>query len=259
MTGLVRYEAARAALQAAVSVDEVKDVRDKAQAMAAYAMQAKNTDMILWATEIKVRAERRAGEMLSVMKINGTRKSAADNLKSSPKSDDRTSGVTLDSLEISKNQSADWQKLAAVPESQFEQAITAAKKDAGKVTSAAVRRMTRKEKPKAEPKKKKAKPAPTPDEDYAADMGKELESAAAQITNLQALVESLKKDDLAKEVAKWHLKFDQLEGRLRQSVTSQNEAEKQARYSTGLLAKIRAALKVEKNAHILPAIESCKK
>ncbi|MBC7704314.1 MAG: hypothetical protein H7274_10295 [Rhodoferax sp.] len=39
-------------------------IRDKAEAMAAYARQAKDTEMIQWATAIKVRAERRCGELL---------------------------------------------------------------------------------------------------------------------------------------------------------------------------------------------------
>src|ERR1019366_10715632 len=40
-----------------------KHLADKALALAAYARQAQDTDMIRWATEIQRRAERKAGEL----------------------------------------------------------------------------------------------------------------------------------------------------------------------------------------------------
>ena len=150
------YDAARFALQQAVVVDEVKDIRDKAQAMAAYARQAKDTALVEWATEIKVRAERKAGQMLAEMpKHNGAPPRYHD-VTTPPK--------TLDEIGISKNQSSRWQKLAAVPDDLFEQAVAAAKDVAGEVTTAAMLRIERANRPPVTPPA--TTPAPVDNSEY---------------------------------------------------------------------------------------------
>ncbi len=109
---------------------------------------------------------------------------------------------------------------------------------------------------KAQKKKSAAKKQPDPEADaHAPNLADELERADKQIREQQELIESLKKDDLAKEVAKWKKQFDQLNGRVQQFATTTAEAKKTAQYQADLLAKIRKALKVNKNSEILPALK----
>jgi hypothetical protein len=62
---LAQYDAACRALAEAKAVDEVKSIRATAEAMRAYAKQADNRQMELDAAEIRIRAERRLGELMA--------------------------------------------------------------------------------------------------------------------------------------------------------------------------------------------------
>ena len=63
MTSLVTYDIARKALQEAHSLDNVREVYNRAEAMRVYAKQINDIEMERWLAEIKIRARRRFGEM----------------------------------------------------------------------------------------------------------------------------------------------------------------------------------------------------
>jgi hypothetical protein len=65
---LVKYDEACRALAAAKSVDEVQEIRSISEAIRAYAKQAKNKQLEVDATEIRIRAERRLGELMKEQK-----------------------------------------------------------------------------------------------------------------------------------------------------------------------------------------------
>jgi N6-adenosine-specific RNA methylase IME4 len=123
MTALVKYDAACRALAAAHSVDEVKDIHDKAVAMQHYARQAKDTTLITQATEIRMRAERRAGELLIEMAERGER-AVRKNMKS------QAATSKLADLGLTKTQSSRWQQLAVLDANTFESRVKRASTDA---------------------------------------------------------------------------------------------------------------------------------
>ena len=85
----------------------------------AYSRQARDTENERRACEIRLRAERKAGELLSRMEKAG----GNANLLRGSTMQPRQSTPTLSDLGISKNQSHRWQQLAAVPADQFEAAL----------------------------------------------------------------------------------------------------------------------------------------
>jgi phage N-6-adenine-methyltransferase len=117
---LVRYEAARNALAECCRVDEVKVIHDKAVALQVYAKQAKDTELIGYATEIRIRAERRAGELLAAMEKNKGGWNQRNKESCGDITEPQDDTPTLAEMGISKKQSSQWQKLADLDEPEFE-------------------------------------------------------------------------------------------------------------------------------------------
>jgi N6-adenosine-specific RNA methylase IME4 len=127
-TALVHFTQARQALQKAKTIDEVKDIRDKAERLRLYLKQSKESlEMQNDAAEIGLRAERRAGEMLKEGAQNGDRQMRGGDRKSNNHDERLISPPTLKEIGITQNQSTRWQSIASIPEEEFENAIGQAK------------------------------------------------------------------------------------------------------------------------------------
>jgi N6-adenosine-specific RNA methylase IME4 len=140
---LARYDAACRAIAEARSVDEVKSIRDRAIAMAAYARQAKNRDLEADAVEIRLRATRRLDRLRQAQKetiglaaggehggragVDGSRKNPSN------------ARPTLASQGIDKNLAHQARVLGAMDDLAFERKVAEARDSAARVFRRAVR------------------------------------------------------------------------------------------------------------------------
>ena len=117
MNELTHFIKAKQELALATNIDEIKEIRDKAEALRFYCKQAgESLEMQNNCAEIKIRAERRAGELLP------------DTIKEgNPQLSDDMTVVKLKDIGISRNQSSKYQQIATIPEDKFEEHIAAVK------------------------------------------------------------------------------------------------------------------------------------
>ncbi len=114
--GLVRWDAMKTAVAECHSVDEITQIRNQAEAYRYALKQAKESpEVIRKAEEIKLRAERRAGELLKegdIQRGGGFRGNQHNEVKSKV--------TTLADIGVTRDQSSKWQKIADIPEEKFE-------------------------------------------------------------------------------------------------------------------------------------------
>ena len=120
MTELVRYEAACRAISEAAKIDEVKEFRDQSEAMRAYARQAKNKQLEVQAAEIRIRAERRIGELMAAQRDAGhMAKGGQPHQSTGLQKNPVEVPPTLAEVGIDKSLADRARKYAAIPEQEF--------------------------------------------------------------------------------------------------------------------------------------------
>jgi hypothetical protein len=117
---LVKYNAMCRAIQAAHSLDEILLIRTRAAQLKAVAKIAKNFDAERQCREIRLRAERRAGELSAKIEKAAGRPGK----NNSPHCAENLSKQTaLENIGISTQQASEWERLAAMPKDEFETSL----------------------------------------------------------------------------------------------------------------------------------------
>lgn len=132
-TALARLDGAVTALAAASTLEDVKHIADVAEAARTYAkaarlgLKAQNR-----AAEVHLRAQRKAGEILAAMEKNKGELLRGNTMLP------REEVPKLKDLGIDKMQSSRWQRLASVPEEQFEAHLQDIRQADREITTAGV-------------------------------------------------------------------------------------------------------------------------
>jgi phage N-6-adenine-methyltransferase len=125
-----KIQAATTAIAEAGNLADVLRLHDQASALEAFVKAAKDSLATSnAATALKLRCERRAGELLEAMEIKPGPKSIADNVSA-------IHAVGLEELGVSQAQSSRWQREAKVDEETFEQYVTTCNEKGVELTQA---------------------------------------------------------------------------------------------------------------------------
>lgn len=140
ITTLANIDKAKKALAAATTFSDILEIRDKAAAIKVYLKSAGESVVLQnQAVELKLRAERKIGELLRVIEKNPGSK----NTVNSGDNDALPPPETLEKMGIHKMQASRWQRESTVPEKQFEALIQEANAKGELLTQAGLLKITK--------------------------------------------------------------------------------------------------------------------
>lgn len=132
---LPEWEAAKVAIAKCARLDEVKDIRDRMEALKAYAKQAREgLEVQNNIAEVKIRAERRIGELSRELPTHEHRFNQAGH-------DDppvTTKTEALKDIGIARRIANRYEAIADIPENRFEETIKAVKDSNKELTTAGI-------------------------------------------------------------------------------------------------------------------------
>jgi hypothetical protein len=132
--GLALLDRASQLLSQAASLDDIKEVRDTAEAARTFAKAARlGLELQNRAAELKLRAERKAGGFLAQLRLRG-----GDRKSKSPRVT-----LKLDDLGVSRRQSELWQLVASVPDADFDDYIRGKNELGQEVTASGLLRLAK--------------------------------------------------------------------------------------------------------------------
>jgi ribosomal protein L12E/L44/L45/RPP1/RPP2 len=143
MSELVKYEAAKVALAEAKRVDEVLQIRNVTAAMSAAARIANDKQLEIDASEIRIRAERRLGEMIRAQK-DGEGLAKGGRPKETPTTEEGVYNPTLADVGIDYKLSSRSQAIASIPEDEFEEVLDEHREQQQAVTASTLQKLAKK-------------------------------------------------------------------------------------------------------------------